>query len=274
MTHSACHQALLDSRMTEAVHAHLAKCAPCSAFARALSRVDNWTPAEVPPPPDDLADRVVARVRAQAGAGWSSSPRRSWRIPRLPFGPLAASLSVAVVFGLVLLVGGAMHGRHQPGAGNGPASPRPFDPCASSVHCVVIAVDIGGDTAVSGTERQALGVPCSELAAISQTYREKPTAGVITLPIVHAAGGHRVFIAADIAPYYGPGAYSGVTTIHPTTVPFVTIDGTDYAAGTSPVPTLRATVAADGSGSLFFGALADTHDPLRTVSGFVTWSCR
>jgi hypothetical protein len=283
MTHRACRRALLADQMTAVAHRHLAWCSPCSAFAEALSTVDTWRPADVPPPPDGLADRVVARLRAQTAADVPSPRRRSWKVPGVRFGPLAVGMSAVALIGLAVIAGAALHGGHRSGAGGGAAtSPQPLDPCASSAHCVVITVDIAGDAMVSGTERQALNLPCTTLAAISQTFREKPTAGAIALPMVHSAGGHRLFISATIQPYEGPGEYvSGIGLAgggaNPNTFPFITIDGRDYASGTlGPTPrhaTFTAAVRADGSGSLSFGGLVDTQDPTRTVAGLVTWVC-
>ena len=284
MTHGACRRAVLDDRMTEAADRHLAACNSCAAFAHALSAVDRWKPIEVPPPPAGLADRVVARVRAEAAAEAPSPTRRSWWWSRPRLRPVALGLSVAAPIGLVLVLAGgsALHGERHSGAGGGPAaSPRPVDPCASSRHCIVIAVDIVGDTVVSGTERQALQAPCATLAAIAQRFRGDPTAGSIALPIVHSANGHQLFIGAGIEPYSGPGDYvTGVSlgvAPTPTTFPTITIDGRDYTSGKLGSPpryaTLSAIVRADGSGSLSFNGLMSTHDSSRTVSGLVSWTC-
>lgn len=284
MTHGASRRAVLEDRMTETAHRHLAACNSCAAFAHALSAVDRWKPIEVTPPPAGLADRVVARVRAEAAADVPSPTRRSWWWSRLRLRPVALGLSVAAPVGLVLVFAGglALHGGRHSGAGGGPAaSPAAVDPCASSPHCIVIAVDIVGDTLVSGTERQALQAPCATLAAIAQTFRADPTAGSIPLPIVHSAGGHRLFIGAGIEPYSGPGDYvNGVSlgaAATPTTFPVITIDGRDYTSGKLGSPpqyaSLSATVRADGSGSLSFSGLMSTHDSSRTVSGLVNWVC-
>jgi len=282
MTHRGCRRALLADQMTAAVQRHLAECGACSAFAEALSAVDSWRPADVPPPPDGLADRVVTRLRAHAAADVPSPTRRSWKMPGMHFGPLAVGASAVALIGVAMIAGAALHGGQRPGAKGGAAtSPQPVDPCASSAHCVVITVDITGDAVVSGTERQALTTSCATLAAISQTFREKTTAGAIGLPVVHSAGGHRLFIGAGIQPYEGPGAYTtGIrlgAAATPNTSPFITIDGRNYASAIlGPTPryaTLMATVRANGSGSLSFDGLVNTHDATRTVSGLVTWVC-
>lgn len=282
MTHGACRRALLEDRMTAAARHHLTQCSACRTFANALSAVDGWRPGEVPAP-TGLADRVVRRVRSEGTAEVPASAQRSWRTRPRRWNPLAAGLSTAAVLGLVLGAGVVLRGGdHQSDApGAAATSPRPIDPCASSPHCIVIAVDTGGDVVVSGTERQPLAAPCTSLAGITQTFRQKTTAGSIALPIAHSAGGHRLFIGATIQPYAGPGDYaSGIylgPAPAPTTFPFVTIDGRDYASGTPGPPpryaTLKATVRADGSGAVSFRGLLYTQDPSRTVSGLLTWVC-
>ena len=211
----------------------------------------------------------------------STSRHRGWR-------PGATALVVAVVVGAL----GFLIGQHTnlggensnpggPARGSPAASPRAVDPCASAAHCIVIQVSIAGDATVSGVERQPLTAPCASLAAIFLPNRGNPPAGAIGLPIVHSAGGHRLFIGASIEPYTGPGDYtSGIGLgAAPTTSTFATlsIDGRDYASGLlGPPPrygTLRATVRGDGSGFLSFSGMINTTDPSRTVSGLVTWEC-
>lgn len=48
---------------TEAVQAHVATCAECAAFATTLASVRRSAEGAIPPPPDGLADRVLAAVR-------------------------------------------------------------------------------------------------------------------------------------------------------------------------------------------------------------------
>ena len=281
MTHGACRRALLEDRMSEAARRHLTECGPCGAFARGLTAVDSWRPAGAPPPAG-LADRVVARIRAEAGTDVPSPRPRSWRAQRRRFGPLAVGLSTAAVLALALGAGVALRGAHQSGAPGGSAtSPRPIDPCATSAHCVVITVDIRGDAVVSGVERQPLDAPCASLASITQTFHDKTTSGSIALPIVHSAGGHQLFIAAGIQPYSGPGNYTaGIGVGNPPTLSIfgtISVDGRDYTAGVlTPTPryaALGASVRADGSGSISFAGMMNIHDLSRTVSGLVSWVC-
>ena len=283
MNHGACRRAVLEDRVSEAVAGHLAVCSSCATFARALAAIDG-RPIEVTSAPAGLADRVVARVRLEAAAGLPSPRRRSWRGPRLRLQPVALGLVTAGAIGFVIALAGAsaLHSGRHPAAGGGPAaSQRPVDPCAASLHCVVISVDIAGDTVVSGLERQALQVPCATLAAITQRYRGDPAAGSIGLPIVHTANGHQLFIGAVIEPYEGPGDYlTGVNLggpTSPTTFPTIAIDGHDYTSGVPGSPpryaTLSAMVRADGSGSFSFNGLMSTVDSSRTVSGLVNWTC-
>ena len=282
MTHGACRRALLEDRVGDAARRHLAGCGSCGAFARGLSAVDNWQPASVQPPPAGLADRVVARIRAEAMAEAPSPRWRWWRVQRRQLGPLAVGLSTAAVLALALGAGVALRDGNRSGAPAGPAySPRVIDPCAASAHCVVITVDIRGDAVVSGTERQPLNAPCTSLATIVQTFRDKATSGLITLPMVHTAGGHQLFIGAGIQPYSGPGDYRTGIELPPGTTPtilgIITVDGRDYTAGSlTPTPryaTLGASVRADGSGSFSFAGLMNTRDLSRTISGLVSWVC-
>lgn len=65
--HDDFRQALLDGEINAAVTAHLETCADCSHLAAALDRLEETSPLllEVHPPPTGLADRVLARVRAE-----------------------------------------------------------------------------------------------------------------------------------------------------------------------------------------------------------------
>lgn len=118
MRHSQCRRSLLDGDLNPAVAEHLEDCDRCRAFARDLGQLSEYARAMDPgAPPDGLADRVLAHVRAagvepasaaaaevldlereaareRAGRSLLRGPRRN---------PMLATLSVAAV--MLLLVG-------------------------------------------------------------------------------------------------------------------------------------------------------------------------
>lgn len=92
----------LDGELTEAeaaaLRAHLENCESCRAFSDALRGISESLREDLPTPPADLTDRIMASVRAQA------APKKTKIVPlRLTrYAALAAVLAVAVLAGVRL----------------------------------------------------------------------------------------------------------------------------------------------------------------------------
>jgi hypothetical protein len=70
LTHDECQRALAEDYGDHpAVLAHLATCHECSEFADSLAEVDRLLASiAAPPPPLDLADRIMRASREQSGS--------------------------------------------------------------------------------------------------------------------------------------------------------------------------------------------------------------
>lgn len=180
MRHSACRRALLHGDLDPEIAAHLEACDRCRAFARDLGQVAEYAQSMNPgPAPEELADRVIARIRHADAA---VTDLETTGATRAPFGhrrPLMATMAVAAV--LLLLVGVlAVVGR---GGGDAPPIAGPEDreeisPLLTAAEHTLAAgtarVRLRGTTRVTVTPPDNLIVPDVEFVVPAPAYEPPP----------------------------------------------------------------------------------------------------
>lgn len=162
MRHSTCRSLLLEGDRSAAVERHLVACAQCAAYAQRVAGVTSLAASLAPAePPEGLAERVLAHVRAaatvpspaaaSAGARVPAAAPPLRGLPRLTVRPLRSRLLFATaavgMAGVVALAAGLATHRGSP--------PSPSDVLLTAAHATTASgsahIDLTGTASFAVT---------------------------------------------------------------------------------------------------------------------------